>query len=561
MHTEFFIVTKNEVFHSFNDVSANYPGQFGEGCIMKSIAVNYEQDGESRTEIIPAENYTAEYLGDGCACFCFSVGFHGGDGAEVTSVSFLSDSDVAVNEAFFEGAEISGEVELIARAYLSIVGREAILSSDPLPLFETLAGLRRYDITATASDDLYADYSENGFPVQITRSGEKVDIEVEHGGTTGRYVAFFADKRHIFSIEHDGTDTEEEECEPFCRAVDGGNYAVEISETAGSALTASAAISRVVPNAFGKGKDFGVPFSVKGCKCSADGNHIALRHAHGIALMYKSDEGFTLLNPFTAELNNDDIKDYSFSGGVLAVLSDKLDLIYADTGETFASFTVPSSAHTVCAPQAGVITLCDDFGVSVFSLNQYGLGFSCSINISGGIYAYDEATSTLTCASEGKIDQIRFLNGSYTRKTLSVPLNVSSVSGVFGRWGRAVVLVGRTFYVYDIYTGETVARSFPEADEITVDDSGTIAAVKTGRQTHVYRLDDNYVYLDSPEGDEKFMPVACGLITESGKLMPISDGEVRFELLTEHPDEAYKITTETPYFTQNSTIITFEARV
>ena len=561
MHTEFYVVSKDKVYHSLNTVSQDFPEQFGGGCFMKSIAVNYERGGESNTEIVPAKTYTAQYLGDGCACFCFSVKFHGESGTDVTSISFLSEEDVAVNEAYFSDASVVGEVEIIARAYLQINGREIILSDDPLPLFEILAGLKRYEIVAKISDDLIADYSESGFPVEVSRSGDKLDIIVEHGEIVGRYIAFFADKRHIFSIEHDGLDIEDAEVDTFCRAVDGGNFAVGISEIAGSALTASSANKRLVPYAFGKGKELPVPFAVTGCKSSPDGDRIALRHTHGIAILKREQSGFVLVNPFSAELCDDNIKDYTFCEDVLAVLSDKLSLIIADTGETLASYAVSSYALGVCVPEPGKIVLYDETGVRIHGINQYGLIQNSYIIISGGVYGYDQATSTLTCVSEGKIHQIRFTGGSFVRKTLSVPVSVSTVSGVFGRWGRATILMGRTFYVYDIYTGESVSRSFSGADEITADESGTIVAVKAGRQTHVYRLDDNYVYADTPEGDGPFTPIACGLVSSSGKLLPISDAEVRFELLMEYPDEAYCVTTETPCFTQNSTILTFEARV
>ena len=42
MHTEFYVVSKDKVYHSLNTVSQDFPEQFGGGCFMKSIAVNYE---------------------------------------------------------------------------------------------------------------------------------------------------------------------------------------------------------------------------------------------------------------------------------------------------------------------------------------------------------------------------------------------------------------------------------------------------------------------------------------------------------------------------------------
>ncbi|MBQ7165197.1 MAG: hypothetical protein IJR61_07690 [Clostridia bacterium] len=557
MHTHFIVISGGAV-RCFNTVRSQFANSFGAETLFSQIEVVYRKDGYNRVSAGAAEYLGGEYLGDGKACLSFSRTFDAGDGATLSSLSFKTSGGNSVNTAsVYKGIEISGETQILARAYMKINGGKIIFGKDPLPLFEALAGLTSPEFSAVLTDEPFPSSKEGGFAVTPETNGG-ISFAIEGDGSQKEYAAFFAQDRHIFSVKAELVSASEEEIVPSERMIISECADAEITNTAGSALTDASAFTRIVGGSFAPPVKFLSPFVYGAAVFNATGSAAAVVHENGV-ILFKKDKGYLPVNALSQDFYGKKVKCAAFSENYLfALKSGKLDRFSVARGELGNSYTVADEFEKVFAVNDTTVILVRNTGFSVYTLQANTITLAQTVSLSGAEYSFDASTRTLTAVTAGGIDQYRFTGSSFVQNNSIVATGISGATGVGGRWGKAFVLFGTSVFVYD--TIEKVGKYVSFSGKATSDGSGVYFVVPSGREKTVYRLDGEPVRIGSVKADGDVIPCLSGVLAGLD-FYPFAKKVSRFEIFEDPIAEKYSVYSEAPYFAEDPLTLSFEAIV
>ena len=559
MHTEFKIVSAGGVYGCENTVSAEYPSVFGQGRVFDKIKIVVSDGNEQQNIFAEAKHLSTEYLGEGGACMTYNAIFEL-ENANIISVSLVSDGGTVVNVANLSGATAIGRTEIYARAYVKINGNGIIFAHGAARLFDVLFDGNKAKITAVPSDDIVANYSANAVSAGVVRGENAVAISVDTAEDEGQYMAFFADKQHIFSVKATAQRVDTQWVNAACSTVGPISYGVELYDLVGSALVGNGAVARSVADRVLPEENFPAPFSYTRVKCSEDNTYFALCGEEGITVMKKTEVGYRAVNPFEETLKFAGIKDFCFLGDTLCVLADKLYAIYADTAEIMAEFPLNTAAEKLFVPFNYIAVLAGSEGVSVYTLDENDNIQEETLPIFASHYCYDKVSQTFTAVSDEGIFQYSIIENDVETENLQTYVDTRGIVSVCGRRGKVAVIYQSYIKIYDVRTGVVITKNFIGADSIKADDSATVFTVTSGTVTTIYRLDEDMLEIGSVINSGEVFPFERAIIRSDGKMHSLCGTEVRFEL-SFVAENMYDVYREVPFFANESIILTFEADV
>ncbi|MBP5308389.1 MAG: hypothetical protein J6Z34_04555 [Clostridia bacterium] len=561
MHTQF-VIKSNGGERCFNVVKSNFANRFGSGNVFSKLSVSYTHNGSISVNSAAAEYLGAEYLGNGAACLTFRRVIDFAAGSALTSFSFCTEDNSSVNIATpLKGVNVSGSTEIIARAYIKINGGGIIFSEKPEPLFEYLAGITDPVLTAVCGNAPDTAYGDQAVSVERENVSGGIVLSALPNSSECKYMAFFADKRHIFSVKANLVSASSDERSASGRLILTDCDQAEITSSAGSALTETTAVKRLVGKSIGVARELPSPFYIKEAVTDGNASAAAIVHDNGVTLIKKNGK-FTPCNAFDGVFYGALVLGACFSPDYLFVLkSGRLDRVVLSNASSGNVYSVDGDFENVFAVNNDTVILTRKSGFSVFTLQANTITAAQTQSLASAIYSFDGVTKTLTAVRPENMDQFRFNGAAFTQKSAVVETNSNLASCVGGRWGKVFVAYASSVFVYDMFENAGVYHSFRGGSGVACDSSGTIFAVRNGNSWAVYRADEDFTQIGAVNAGGRIIPMADGLIDTAFLFHPFSSVTARFEIVADSPDETFSVYTETPYFTDYPLNLTFEAVV
>ncbi len=570
MHTCFFVKPKEngkfkntallrekDGFLAFNSALEGFTAAVKEvGRLFEKITVAYD-GGEIST---PCSFVSARAVSDDKAELNFKAEFSLSSAKSLTSVSFVSENGKKINEASFPaGTSASGRFEVFAAAYFTKSGNVNTCAEGFCELVCGIFGVKEVKLTADFANAI-AENKQGRLAVYKTVSEEGITLSFTPNGVTeAKYAVIYADGLPAVYIEAQSKSVSADILSVTENVIEPTSFNKEISLIADSAVNLSDDVKtrEVAMSVLGKER-IRHPFIPSVSRAAASGENLVVS-AEGGFVIFKKNGDFYPVNPFIPETRTTSYKDFCLSGNYLFVLDGKLKKFELKTGKLVATYDVNYSADRVFDMNRNRLLFC---GTGGFMVANSGSGVTAvySVSISGGRYAFDPETSVLTVFLSGEIRQY-LLGNSSCNLIASYTGNVGITENSYfaGRYKKAFISANGAVRMFDLHNGTVENEYLPAAKEVIPDGSGTYFAAAKGGSCDIYRYDNDFKKI-AEVAEKRLLPVENGFVSANG-FYPFGEVAKRFEIHSSAPSGNYTVCKETPYFEDESIILTVKGVV